>query len=53
VRLARATGLRLADWFERWFPDAFALALVAVVFAASVAAGASVREGAQWFGSDF
>ena len=30
-------GLRLSDWFERWFPDAFALALaaVAVVFTAS------------------
>ncbi len=22
-------GLRLSDWFERWFPDAFALALAA------------------------
>src|SRR3954463_16528377 len=32
--LARA-GLRLSAWFERWFPDAFALALlaVAIVFA--------------------
>jgi short-chain fatty acids transporter len=48
-------GLRLSDWFERWFPDAFALALVAVavVFAASVAAGASVLEAAQWFGAGF
>src|SRR3954469_20845187 len=48
-------GLRLSDWFERWFPDAFALALIAVVivFAASVAAGASVFEAAQWFGSGF
>ena len=24
-------GLRLSNWFERWFPDAFALALTAVV----------------------
>ena len=23
-------GLRVSDWFERWFPDAFALALAAV-----------------------
>ena len=32
-----SVGLRLSDWFERWFPDAFALALaaVAVVFVAS------------------
>src|SRR5215467_6009902 len=28
--LSRA-GLRLSEWFERWFPDAFALALVAVL----------------------
>jgi len=48
-------GLRLSDWFERWFPDAFALALIAVVvvFLASVAAGASVFEAAQWFGAGF
>src|SRR4026209_636630 len=48
-------GLRLSDWFERWFPDAFALSLVAgaVVFAASVAAGASGLEAAQWFGAGF
>jgi hypothetical protein len=32
-------GLRLSDWFERWFPDAFALALtaVAIVFVATLA----------------
>jgi short-chain fatty acids transporter len=48
-------GLRLSDWFERWFPDAFALALVAVavVFAASVAVGAPVVQTAQWFGAGF
>jgi short-chain fatty acids transporter len=48
-------GLRLSDWFERWFPDAFALALIAVVvvFAASVAAGASVLDAARWFGEGF
>src|SRR5215212_4768565 len=48
-------GLRLSDWFERWFPDAFALALVAVilVFAASVVVGSSVVQTAQWFGGGF
>jgi len=48
-------GLRLSDWFERWFPDAFALALtaVAIVFAASVALGSSVTQTAQWFGAGF
>ena len=50
-----ALGLRLSDWFERWFPDAFALALtaVAIVFAASVAMGSSVTQTAQWFGAGF
>src|SRR4030095_13198949 len=48
-------GLRLSDWFERWFPDAFALALtaVAIVFVASVAMGSSVVQTAQWFGAGF
>src|SRR5688500_7127390 len=52
--LARV-GLRLSDWFERWFPDAFALALtaVAIVFVATLAAGASPAQSAQWFGSGF
>ena len=50
-----ALGLRLSDWFERWFPDAFALALtaVAIVFTASVAMGSSVTQTAQWFGAGF
>ena len=53
-RLA-AVGLRLSDWFERWFPDAFALALcaVAIVFVAAVASGAPPAQAAQWFGSGF
>ena len=64
--LARV-GLRLSDWFEKWFPDAFALALsvVAIVFVASVAvsvAGADdalggvfggIVDSAQWFGAGF
>jgi short-chain fatty acids transporter len=52
--LARV-GLRLSDWFEKWFPDAFVLALsaVAVVFVACLAAGNSVLDTAQRFGSGF
>jgi short-chain fatty acids transporter len=48
-------GLRLSDWFERWFPDAFALALVAVaiVFGATIASGSSPVQAAQWFGAGF
>jgi short subunit fatty acids transporter len=36
-----ALGLTLSDWFERWFPDAFALAMAAVVivFLACLAIG--------------
>jgi short-chain fatty acids transporter len=53
-RLAQL-GLRLSDWFERWFPDAFALALtaVAIVFLATLATGATPAQSAQWFGSGF
>ena len=48
-------GLRLSIWFERWFPDAFALALVAVlvVFAACLAVGSPVIQTARWFGAGF
>jgi short-chain fatty acids transporter len=54
ARLA-ALGLRLSDWFERWFPDAFALALtaVAIVFLATLATGSSPAQAAQWFGAGF
>src|SRR5947208_7305641 len=50
-----AMGLRLTEWFERWFPDAFALALagVGIVFAACVAIGSPVIQTAQWFGAGF
>ena len=50
-----AAGLRLSAWFEVWFPDAFALALVAVVivFTASIAVGASPVQAAEWFGAGF
>jgi short-chain fatty acids transporter len=52
--LARV-GLRLSDWFEKWFPDAFVLALsvVAIVFVASLGSGSSVLDTAQWFGTGF
>jgi short-chain fatty acids transporter len=48
-------GLLVSDWFERWFPDAFALALaaVAVVFVAALATGSSFVQTAQWFGAGF
>ena len=48
-------GLRLSDWFERWFPDAFALALAAtaLVATASVLSGSSILDTAQRFGSGF
>ena len=50
-----AAGLRLSEWFERWFPDAFALALIAVVivFLATLAVGSSPLQSAQWFGAGF
>lgn len=48
-------GIRLSDWFETWFPDAFALALAAaaVVYFACLAGGASPLQAAEWFGSGF
>ena len=48
-------GLRLSAWFERWFPDAFALAIVAVaiVAGASLSIGNSAVQTAQWFGAGF
>ncbi len=52
--LARV-GLALSEWFEKWFPDAFALALaaVAVVFVACLLAGNTVLDTAQRFGTGF
>jgi short-chain fatty acids transporter len=52
--LARV-GLALSAWFEKWFPDAFVLALsaVAVVFAACLLAGNTVLDTAQRFGTGF
>jgi short-chain fatty acids transporter len=50
-----ALGLRLSAWFERWFPDAFALAMLAViiVYIACVGIGNSPIQTAQWFGAGF
>jgi short-chain fatty acids transporter len=50
-----ALGLRLSAWFERWFPDAFALAMLAViiVYLACVGIGNSPIQTAQWFGAGF
>ena len=50
-----ATGLRLSEWFEHWFPDAFSLACIAVivVFVATLAIGSSPLQSAQWFGAGF
>jgi short-chain fatty acids transporter len=48
-------GLALADWSERWFPDAFVFALVAliIVFVAALLAGTALRDAVQFFGQGF
>jgi short-chain fatty acids transporter len=48
-------GSRLSDWCERWFPDAFVFALVAVliVFVAGLSLGSSPKDLVFWFGSEF
>lgn len=53
--LLASIGLRLSAWFEKWFPDAFVLALcaVAVVYVACVGAGNDPLETAQRFGTGF
>ncbi|MDI3298111.1 MAG: TIGR00366 family protein [Bacillota bacterium] len=45
----------LADWAERWFPDAlvFALAAIVVVFAAGLAVGSTPAELVKDFGDGF
>lgn len=49
------TGLRLSEWFEHWFPDAFSLASIAVVvvFVATLLVGSSPIQSAEWFGAGF
>ncbi|MDE3108780.1 MAG: short-chain fatty acid transporter [Acidobacteriota bacterium] len=48
-------GTALADWAERWFPDAFIFALVAlmIVFLAAIVAGAGVSDAVRFFGDGF
>jgi short-chain fatty acids transporter len=48
-------GVALADWCERWFPDAFVFALIAViaVFIAGLFAGSGVRDLVHYFGDGF
>jgi short-chain fatty acids transporter len=48
-------GSALADWAERWFPDAFVFALVAVavVFVAGWSAGAPASNMVKYFGDGF
>ena len=55
TRSLASLGLRLSAFFERWFPDAFALALlvVVVVFLASLGYGNSAGKTAGWFGAGF
>ena len=48
-------GMALADWSERWFPDAFVFALLAVtiVFVAGLFVGTTVRDLIRYFGEGF
>jgi len=48
-------ALRCADWAERWFPDAyvFAALAVAIVAAAALAFGASPKDTAAAFGKGY
>jgi short-chain fatty acids transporter len=48
-------GMALADWAERWFPDAFIFALVAllIVFVAGLFAGSAMRDLIRYFGEGF
>jgi short-chain fatty acids transporter len=48
-------GMALADWSQRWFPDAFVFALAGliVVFAVGVFAGIATRDLVKYFGDGF
>ena len=48
-------GMRLADWCQKWFPDAFVFALVGIVivFVAGLFAGASAGNLVRYFGEGF
>jgi short-chain fatty acids transporter len=48
-------GMTMADWCERWFPDAFVFALLGliVVFIGGIAAGTPVPTLVKYFGDGF
>src|SRR5579862_8609125 len=48
-------GIVLADWSQRWFPDAFVFALLAlvIVFAGGLLVGSSIRDLIDYFGQGF
>jgi short-chain fatty acids transporter len=48
-------GMTLADWSERWFPDAFifALAAIIIVFVAALFAGTALSDAIHFFGQGF
>lgn len=56
-RLGRleSLGVALADWSQRWFPDAFVFALLAliIIFAAGLLAGSRFQELIDDFGQGF
>lgn len=53
-RLVRL-GMAMADWAERWFPDAFVFALIGVVivFVAGLATGEAPQDLVRYFGTGF
>ncbi len=54
-RSLASIGLQLSDWLERWFPDAFVLAVLAAVtvFVAGAIVSGSPADTAQAFGAGF
>jgi short-chain fatty acids transporter len=48
-------GLALADWSQRWFPDAFVFALLALIFIfiAGILAGSRLLDLVDYFGQGF
>src|ERR1700726_1638456 len=48
-------GIGLADWSQKWFPDAFVFALVGliIVFVAGLFAGVGIRNLIKYFGDGF
>src|SRR5579863_5819390 len=54
-RAVARLGMALADWCQKWFPDAFVFALVGllIVFIAGLFSGVSVSNLVQYFGTGF